>query len=451
MEEKGEISPCVCFVTDPMNYRRSIAYLFGLQKFGIKLGLSNIKTLLRHLGNPHKKLRCVHIGGSNGKGSTAVFLVSMLVQHGYKVGLFTSPHLIDFTERIRINHTEISKARVALLVKEIRDLCDRIAVKNITFFEFVTAMAFKYFAEEKTDLVVLEVGMGGRLDATNVINPLVSIITSISLEHQLYLGDTITKIAFEKAGIIKKKIPLITGATQSAVKELFARQCQALEAPMFQLGKEIGYRQRGLRLFDYKGLKLELKGLELGLSGDHQIRNAAMAIAAAEILCCKGFFLTPFEIKKGLQETVWPGRLEVIRQRPAVLLDGAHNPDAWKVLKKSLVKYFHFQNLFLVMGVMEDKNIPEMLKILTPQAYKIIFCRPRMERSATQEILQKYCTIASTKKVSWVADTGLAVQTAINEAKPDDLICVTGSLFSVGEAREYLQPPRAGSSGRIPM
>ena len=186
-----------------MNYRQSIAYLFSLQRFGIKLGLANITTLLKHLDNPHQKLRCIHIAGTNGKGSTAAFLQSILKHSGCRAGLFTSPHLVSFTERIRINDREIQQGRVARLVQKIRNLCRENSLETITFFEFITALALAYFAEEEADPVVVEVGMGGRLDATNVLQPMVSIITSISLEHQIYLGTTLKQIAKEKSGIIK--------------------------------------------------------------------------------------------------------------------------------------------------------------------------------------------------------------------------------------------------------
>jgi dihydrofolate synthase/folylpolyglutamate synthase len=434
-----------------MSYPKTIAYLFGLQRFGIKLGLSNITTILQHLGNPHEKLRCIHIAGSNGKGSTAIILLSILKRSGYRVGLFTSPHLINFTERIRINDSEIPKKRVVLLVEEIKDLCDRISLKNVTYFEVVTAMALKYFKEEKADPVILEVGMGGRLDATNVVHSILSIITSISLEHQIYLGNTLLKIAGEKAGIIKKNTPLITGAKQNHVLQLFSRQCKKMHAPMYRIGKQILGRRTGMQTFNYQGLKTSLRGLELSLMGDHQISNATMAIAAAEVLDGMGFSLATCTIREGLKNVQWPGRLEIVRDNPPVLLDGAHNPAAWKALKKSLTNYFHFNKLFIILGVMEDKDIDQLITILTPEAYKTIFCRPKMLRSATKEIIGKYIAFSSARRVAWMEDTPMALEMVFREALPEDLICVTGSLFTVGEAREYLLPPRGRPTGRIAM
>jgi len=434
-----------------MDYRRSIAYLFGLQRFGIKLGLANIEKLLCLLGNPHKKLRCVHIAGTNGKGSTAAFLHSILTRSGYRAGLFTSPHLIDFTERIRLCNTEIARKRVAQLATRIRDLCIREGLENITFFECITALAFQYFAEEKADPVVLETGMGGRLDATNVVHPVATIITSISLEHQFYLGKTLQQIAAEKAGIIKENTPLITGARQPYVIRLFAERCKKLHAPLYVLGRDIYCKRAGTAAMYYSGFECILKNARLGLIGDHQVRNAALALGAAELLRGEGFTIKEDDMLQGLQQACWPGRLEVIRQKPAVVLDGAHNPEAWKALRSALEKYYSFKNLFMVIGVMQDKDIARMIETLTPDAHTVIFCKPKMDRAAGKLNIEPSMNAATRKKSLWIEDTAAAIQKAFEQASPDDLICVTGSLFTVGEAREYLLPGRLPASGRIPM
>ncbi|MCX5901999.1 MAG: bifunctional folylpolyglutamate synthase/dihydrofolate synthase [Proteobacteria bacterium] len=407
-----------------MDYRQSIAYLFGLQRFGIKLGLANIEKLLSLLGNPHKKLRCVHIAGTNGKGSTAAFLHSILTHSGYHAGLFTSPHLVDFTERIRIIDTEIPRKRVVQLVQQIRDTSTQAGLENITFFEFITALAFQYFAEEKTDPVVVETGMGGRLDAT---------------------------IAEEKAGIIKKNTPLLAGARQSGVIRLFAGKCQTLQAPFYVLGKNILCRKAGPGALNYSGLDVSLKNVQLGLLGDHQMRNAGLALGAAELLRRQGFDIQEQALIKGMQKARWPGRLEVVRQKPAVVLDGAHNPEAWKALRGALRKYFNFKNLFMVIGVMQDKDINRMIETLTPDAHTVIFCKPKMDRAAGKTAIASRMAALPKKKILWIEDTAKAVNKAFELAAPDDLLCVTGSLFTVGEAREYLLPGRHPASGRIPM
>lgn len=434
-----------------MDYRQSIIFLFSLQRFGIKLGLKNIKTLLSLLDNPHKKLRCIHIAGTNGKGSTAAFLQSILEHSGYRAGLFTSPHLVNFTERIRINDAEIARKRVVQLVRLIRDICRQNGLENITFFEFVTALAFTYFAAEKADPVVVETGMGGRLDATNVIRPLVTVITSISLEHQLYLGNTLGAIAGEKAGIIKKNTPLVTGARQPVVIKLFAEQCRKLNAPLYLLGKDIRCTRTGAAAINYRGLDADLKNVQPGLAGDHQIRNAGLALGAAELLRRRGLSITQEAMRKGLQQARWPGRLELVRLRPSIVLDGAHNPEAWTALRKALKKYFRYNRLFMVIGVMQDKDIARMIETLTPDAHTVIFCKPKMDRAAGEKDIARFAAAIPAEKVFWVDDTAAAVRKARALALPDDLICVTGSLFTVGEAREQLLPGRLQTNGRIPM
>jgi dihydrofolate synthase / folylpolyglutamate synthase len=434
-----------------MDYRRSIAYLFGLQRFGIKLGLKNIQTLLSLLDNPHKKLRCIHIAGTNGKGSTAAFLQSILMHSGYRAGLFTSPHLVNFTERIRINNAEMPHNRVVQLVWLIRDICRQNNLESITFFEFITVLAFVYFAEQGADPVVVETGMGGRLDATNVLHPLVTVITSISLEHQFYLGNTLGRIAGEKAGIIKRKIPLVAGVRQPGVIRVLAEKCAAVNAPLYVLGKDLQCRITKKAAFDYSGLEMHLKDVRVGLTGDHQIRNAGLALGAAELLQQQGFTITREDARKGLLKARWPGRLEVVRQKPAVVLDGAHNPEAWKALRKAVNSYFSFNRLFMVIGVMQDKDIARMIETLTPDAHTVIFCKPKLDRAAGEQKVAPFISAITAEKTCWVEDTAAAISKALELALPDDLICVTGSLFTVGEAREFLLPGRRQSSGRIPM
>lgn len=435
----------------PMDYRQSITYLFSLQRFGIKLGLKNIQMLLSLLDNPHKNLRCIHIAGTNGKGSTAAFLQSILRHSGYRTGLFTSPHLVNFTERIQINNAEITRKRVVQLVRLIRDICSQNGLENITFFEFITALAFTYFAAEKADPVVVETGMGGRLDATNVIHPLVTVITSISMEHQLYLGNTLKAIAGEKAGIIKKNTPLVTGARQPVVIKLFAEKCKKLHAPLYMLSKDILCKRTGTAAIKYCGLDADLINVQPGLTGDHQIRNAGLALGAAELLLRQGFSITQEAMRKGLQQARWPGRLELVQQHPSIVLDGAHNPEAWEALRKALKKYFRCNRLFMVIGVMQDKDIARMIETLTPDAHTVIFCRPKMNRAAGEKDFARFAAALPAEKVLWINDTAAAVRKALVLALPDDLICVTGSLFTVGEAREQLLPGRLQTNGRIPM
>ena len=415
-----------------MTYQNSIAYLYGLQKFGIKFGLRKVSKLLARLGNPQEGLPCIHIAGTNGKGSTAAFISSIVSKAGYRVGLYTSPHLISFTERIKINNREISKSDVIRLTSLLKNKSND--KDNITYFEIVTAMALLYFKEKKVDLSILEVGMGGRLDATNIVTPLLSVITNISKEHEFYLGNSLLKIANEKAGIIKKNSVLITGATQPKVLSLFKKRCRTKKTRYYQFGKDISYKLANHNCFHYYGLQNSLEGLNVGLLGEHQIKNAAMALASVEILRGKRYHIEDSAIYHGLNNVYWPGRLEVLKKSPIVVIDGAHNPAAMKNLKRVLFTEFNFRKLILVMGIMEDKDIRSMFKQIVPVAHKVILCEPNMDRAASTKIIAKRLQEWNVK-YHQIKDVKEAVIYALSMAHPKDLICITGSLFTIGEAR----------------
>jgi dihydrofolate synthase/folylpolyglutamate synthase len=365
-----------------MTYKKSISALFELRRFGIRPGLVNIKTLLYHLGNPHKNLKFIHIAGTNGKGSTAAFLHSVLKHSNYKTGLYTSPHLIDFCERIKINDTQIKKKRVTELIEKINKICFDHKIKNTTFFDFATALAFTYFYEEKVDLAVIETGLGGKYDSTNVINPLVSVITNIGLEHQKYLGKTISKITAEKAGIIKKKRPVVTGIKQQKSKNILKEIANKSGSPLYISGRDFEVINISSNLFNYKNKTSEILKIKSGLIGDHQIKNASLAIKTSEILIESGYKISEQNIKNGIRNAFWPGRIEVISENPKIVLDGAHNPEAWKKLKKSINNQFDYNRLFLIIGVLEDKNINSLIKIMVPGTYKTMFCKPEIYRAA---------------------------------------------------------------------
>ncbi|MGE5252662.1 MAG: bifunctional folylpolyglutamate synthase/dihydrofolate synthase [Planctomycetaceae bacterium] len=443
---------------DTTHYQRSLDYLFGLQRFGIKLGLANITALLRKLGDPHAGLRAVHIAGSNGKGSTAAFLTSILRQAGYRVGLYTSPHLIDFAERIQVNGVPISQERVVWLTDRVRKAVAEMekwgelwpdsslsslpgdfdpGKATLTFFEFTTAMAFAYFKEERVDLAVLETGMGGRLDATNVIDPLLALISPICLEHQQYLGKTLLQVAAEKAGIIKPGRPLLTTARQPRVMALLQKKCREVQAPLYAHGRDF----RGIKtvpgFMDFRGRSHRWKDFRLGLAGSHQVLNASLALAAAEMLMEMGFPLKEDHLRKGLAETRWPGRLERVGDCPPILLDGAHNPGAARILKRALEEEFPRRRLILVMGVMGDKEIPKMMSNLLPLADLLVLTRPNMERAASLELLRKHASPWKKPTLEF-ADVGVALEKAMGEAGREDLVVVTGSLYTVGEARGHL-------------
>lgn len=441
-----------------ISYQETLNYLFGLQRFGIKLGLTNISILLRELGNPQVGLPAVHIAGSNGKGSTAAFLTSILRQGGWRVGLYTSPHLIDFTERIQVNGQPIPVSRVVELTEHIRGIVDKLISRGeidfipdnqpsskevdpkkayITFFEFTTAMAFLYFREKGVDIAVMETGLGGRLDATNVIDPLISLITPISLEHKQYLGHTLRQIAWEKAGIIKPQRPVFTSAHQPGVLEVLRQRCAELNSPFYIWGKDFRAQRSGPHVINFRGRKKFWPNLTLGLLGSHQIVNASLALAAAEALDELGYSLDEEQIRKGVRQVKWPGRLELIGEKPRILLDGAHNPAATKVLKKALQEDFPRQRLILILGIMGDKDIRQMMVNLVPLADLLILTKPKLERSAALEVLKKEAAIFHRKMIE-IPDVAEALEQAIAIAEEKDLILVSGSLFTVGEARAHL-------------
>ena len=419
-----------------MSYEEAVHYLYSLQKFGVKFGLSKTENLLKSFGNPHRGRAYVHIGGTNGKGSVAAMVESILIRSGLRVGFYSSPHLVRFTERFKVNGKEISQDRVARLVAEVRRCADR--AEPPTFFEFTTAMALLHFAREKSDVSIMEVGMGGRLDATNVIRPKVCVITNVSLDHHAYLGRRVIDIAGEKAGIIKGGVDLVTGVTQPQVLRLFEKACRGKKAPLWRLGKDMRVRVRDSR-FHYCGLDLDLKDLETALPGKHQCRNAALALGAVEVLRRKGFKISEEDMREGLKTPRWPGRLQTVSRNPRLVLDGAHNPAAMRSLVKSVTSEMKYGRLILVLGIMADKDISRIVKAVVPAADYVICTRPEYARSAAPETLMK--AAAPLWKHGEVSPTlPEALKRAKEMAHPDDVILVTGSLFTVGEAMACLDP-----------
>lgn len=422
------------------HYNESLNYLYGLEKFGMIFGLTKILAILEAIGNPHKEIQAIHIGGTNGKGSTASMIAKILQKDGYRVGLYTSPHLNRFTERIKINGREIDNEEVANLINYLRE---RIEVSGITppftFFDFTTAMAFFYFKEKMVDLAVIEVGLGGRLDSTNVVDPLLSIITNISKDHEEQLGRSIKKIAMEKGGIIKRGRPLITAVTQPQLISLFSKLCEREGSRLYRVGKEFRFFQNGDRTFNYEGINRKLWGINISLSGRHQIVNATTALGALEVLEGLGYPLSNEAIIEGIKEVKWPGRLEMVSSSPRVILDGAHNPAGASVLKESLKKEFLFRRLILLVGIMKDKDIGSFLHILAPLADHIILTRPGIDRAASPSIM-KEALGRYRKKAEVIENLREAINQGISIAEDGDLICITGSLYTVGEARSYFHP-----------
>ncbi len=418
-------------------YQKSLDYLYSLEKFGMIFGLDQVERILHAIGDPHRDIQAIHIGGTNGKGSTAAMMSSILQKEGYRVGLYTSPHLIRFTERIKVNGKEIEEEEVAALtewmIKEIREAG---IVPPFTFFDFTTSMALHYFKQRMVDLAVLEVGLGGRLDSTNVVDPLISVITNVAKDHEEHLGKSILKIAGEKAGIIKRGRPLVTADTHPAVLRLFSKRCREKGSPFYRVGKDFWYERAEDGDFNYEGLNRKLWSVHLNLKGSHQVINAATAIGVMEVLEELGYRVSTDAIIDGLREVEWPGRLEVVSSSPRVILDGAHNPAGALVLKESLEKEFQFQHLVLLIGIMRDKDIPSILKLLAPLADHLILTRPHMDRAAPPLLLKKILGWNG-KKAEVVEDLNEAIERGLSLVGKEDLLCITGSLYTVGEAKAY--------------
>jgi dihydrofolate synthase/folylpolyglutamate synthase len=388
------------------------------------------------LGIPFEEGRYIHLAGTNGKGSVAATLSAILTQAGYPVGLFTSPHLVRFQERYRFRDRDIPADRMLDLINRVRAVIDE--SEPPTFFEFATAMAFWYFFQEKASPIILETGMGGRLDATNIVRPMVSVITNISLDHQEFLGNTLLAVAGEKAGIIKPGGPLITGARQKRVLDLFHRRCRELNAPLYVKGVDFNTRGGPAGQFSYTGLSRKLHHLRTNLCGRHQYGNAALVLATLELIEPQGFPVPEAAIREGLAGVRWPGRLEQVAQDPRVWLDGAHNPAAARILAETLKRSRINGRLIFVLGIMADKDFPAIIGRLLPLAHTVIFTRPRYFRAARPEVLAEQAKPYGVETLveDQVAD---AVRRAQALAGPDDRIVVTGSLYTVGEAKEYFE------------
>jgi len=418
------------------SYKEAVQYLYSLQKYGIKFGLSKTSNIMKALGNPQRGQKYIHIAGTNGKGSVSAMVESMLMKAGLKVGFYSSPHLVRFTERFRINRKEIARKKTIELVNELLDVID--PSEPPTFFEATTAMALSYFASEKTDIAIMEVGMGGRLDATNVIRPLLSVITNISLEHQDFLGDRLIDIAGEKAGIIKRGVDLVTAATQPSVLNLFKEICEAKRSGFWMAGKDFKYRLKGNDL-SYYGIKRRMNGLRSGLAGRYQARNTALALAAVERLEAKGYVISEKDIRDGLMDVFWPGRMQTISSDPLVIVDGAHNPGAARELADSIANGFSFDRMIAVIGIMGDKDIKSIIRLISPVADYIICTRPDYYRAADPgRIMREVSGLG--KRGEAVDSLSKAIEKAKAMASPRDLILITGSLFTVGEALSILDP-----------
>lgn len=437
-----------------MDYREALAYIHGLHRFGISLGLHRMQRLARVLGAPHEGLKVVHVGGTNGKGSTSAMAAAMLEAAGYRVGLYISPYLEDFRERIQLNGRPVAAERVADLAARVRPAVDRVAREtgeHPTEFEVVTAMGFLYFQEEQVDVLILEVGLGGRYDATNIVSsPLVCALTPIDLDHVDRLGESLSAIAYDKAGIIKPGGVVVSAPQHPEALSVVERVCREQGARLFLGGRELTWRQVSAsaegQVIDLQvsgelsacgGGPRRYAGLFLRLPGPHQVVNAATAVGVVEALGGKGFTVQEEAVRRGLAGVRWPGRLEILGRSPWVVLDGAHNPAGAASLRRSLGLFPH-RHLILVLGVLEDKQAGPMLDELVPPARVVLATRPSSPRALRAAVLAEMIRPYGRETVI-EEDIALALEKALGLAGSGDLVLVCGSLYLVGEARSYLR------------
>ena len=422
-----------------MTYSSAVAYLYRLQKHGIKLGLATITALMARLGMPQTRYRTLHIAGTNGKGSTAAMAAALLQVAGYRVGLYTSPHLVEFRERICVNGEMIAESQVAQLTEQLQTLCQ--PDLSPTFFEYTTAMAFQHFADSGVDVAVLEVGLGGRFDATNVVTPMACAVTTISLDHQEYLGTTRSSIAFEKAGIIKPGVPVVLGRLEDDAWRTIEQVARERQAPVFRLNKDFRTEGEGPQQFSYRGLGMQYDGLTCALEGRHQLDNAACALALLGAAAPQGIAVTAEAVRAGLRTVNWAGRLEVVDRRPTILLDGAHNPAAATALADYLMhsdRSHPFHPVVLVLGMMRDKDHRDFVEPLRGLVDEVVLTQADLPRSATAQELRASLEglLPHTHVVPSLSD---AMALARQLATPDGLVCVTGSLMLVGECKAWFR------------
>ncbi len=422
-----------------MKYEETVEFLYQLQWHGMRMDLAPISRLLDAVGRPHESYAVLHVGGTNGKGSTAAMLASILCEAGYSVGLYTSPHLVDFTERIRINGRPIAADDVVALTEELRARMP--ADVEPTFFEFTTAMAFLAFAAARVEIAVIEVGMGGRLDATNVVRPLVSVITNVDLDHQRYLGDTITAIAEEKAGIIKPGVPVVTAAAHPAALAVLGARAAERGSPLTVIGRDVHVTGASPAAFSYHGLTQHMGGLTCPLLGRHQVANASAVLAAVEHARAQGLAIPIDAVWRGLANVRWEGRLEVIRSRPRLVVDGAHNAAGAAALADFLDgerRAGRIGRLVVVFGILADKDLHAIIDRVGSLADEIVLTEPAYHRAAPVDALLDAASSLAVP-VRGAPSVASALEEVEARLAPGDWCVITGSLYTVGEVKAIYQ------------
>lgn len=428
-----------------MDYAAAMDYLASLGKFGSQLGLARIEKLLELMGNPERKYKTIHVTGTNGKGSTAAMITAVLTAANIPTGLYTSPHLEEYTERMKVNGREISRGDFAAVLEYTAGFVQKMihsGLEHPTEFEILTAAAFEFFARRHVEYAVIEVGLGGLLDSTNVIIPEVSVITNVSLEHMDRCGDTVEKIAVHKAGIIKAGRPVITAAEGGALQVIEA-QAKKLSSPLWRFSRDFSVEVQRKELagqtlhFTCQRTNTDLT-VKLPLLGEHQTLNGAVAIAACLCLASKEKRLQPETICQGISQTRWPGRFEVVPGAPTLIFDGAHNPAGIKVLKQTLDDYFSDQRPVFVLGILRDKAIVTMVKTLLTSSDKVVVTTPLSDRASeaaeTARIIQESVCLPD-RQIQVIDSIEAAIAAAKKWAGADGVVCISGSLYLIGQAR----------------
>jgi dihydrofolate synthase / folylpolyglutamate synthase len=427
---------------------RTIDWLYSLEARGEIYKLERMDAALELIGNPHRKIRTVHIAGTKGKGSVAAMLDSCLRAAGYRTGLYTKPHLVNLAERTRIDGAEIPAERMLEYIERLRAIYDR-ARLALTFFEFTVAMMFLYFADEKVDVAVVETGLGGRLDSTNVVIPNLSVITPIGFDHMEYLGHTISAIAGEKGGIIKHDVPVVIGAREPDARLTLTSIAAQRRSAVRLIDRDFSYQSHApAHRFDYRGLGLELKDLEIGLAGPFQHENGAIAVAALEALRVQGWRIDEDAIRRGFEEIYWPGRFDVVSRRPLVILDCAHNEMSMAALLETFSRELGPDvKPRLIFGCLSDKDWPRMSAMLAARVRDVILTRVKPKRPLEPENLLPHFVAHVPARIE--REPIRAVERLMAELAPDDVALVTGSVYLIGEVYPYFLV-REGRSGLFP-
>ncbi|MGL4108239.1 bifunctional folylpolyglutamate synthase/dihydrofolate synthase [Clostridium sp. LP20] len=430
-----------------MRYEEAMEYIHKVGNFGSNYGLERTYRILEILDNPQEKIKLIHVAGTNGKGSTTAIITSLLRGKGFKVGMYTSPFLEEFEERIQINGLNIPKDKLGILMDKLKDAVDKVIAEGYshpTEFEVITCLMFLYFYEENVDYGVIEVGLGGRLDSTNVIRPILSVITSISFDHTNILGNTLGEIASEKAGIIKSNIPVVIYPQEEEAFKVIEKKAKEMSSKLDVIDKSKG---RFLGVVDegkiYQLVEIERESgvynIKLPLLGEHQITNLLVALRAYELICdIEGLEIKNEEIADSIYKVKWIGRLEIMDRNPMIVIDGAHNIQGIKMLKENVERYFKYKNIYLLLGILADKQVKDMIKVITPMAKRVYALTPHSDRAELCEDLKKEVEIYNNNCIA-LESYDEALERVLLEAEEDDLVLISGSLYMIGDMRKKIR------------